>query len=205
MVCYRSAIKLEGGNRVMRVTQYFVAAAVAIGLAASPSAAQLGSEAERFVAAVRDRDASAAMGAIRSRPSIVDAKDNLGETGLLIAIARRDDDWLLFLLANGADPNAPARNNDRPLIAAARIGYATAVSQLLARKAKVDAGNKMGETALIVAVQQRHLPIVRMLLAAGADPDKADSAAGYSARDYAKRDARSREILKLIKARKPKA
>ena len=63
----------------------------------------------------------------------------------------------------------------------------------------------MGETALIVAVQQRQVPIVKLLLAAGADPDQADSAAGYSARDYAKRDNRSREILKLIEAKKPKA
>jgi hypothetical protein len=40
-----------------------------------------------------------------------------------------------------------------------------------------------------------------MLLNAGANPDKADSAAGYSARDYAKRDPRAREILKLIDGR----
>ena len=52
----------------------------------------------------------------------------------------------------------------------------------------------MGETPLIVAVQQRQPPIVKLLLAAGADPDKTDSAAGYSARDYAKRDSRAREI-----------
>ena len=53
----------------------------------------------------------------------------------------------------------------------------------------------MGETALIVAVQQRQPPVVKLLLEAGANPDKADHAAGYSARDYAKRDTRSREIL----------
>jgi ankyrin repeat protein len=63
----------------------------------------------------------------------------------------------------------------------------------------------MGETALIVAVQQRHTEIVKLLLAAGADPDRSDSAAGYSARDYAKRDTRSRDMLKLIEAKKPKA
>ena len=37
-----------------------------------------------------------------------------------------------------------------------------------------------------------------MLLQAGANPDKADHFAGYSARDYARRDTRSRELLKLI-------
>jgi ankyrin repeat protein len=58
----------------------------------------------------------------------------------------------------------------------------------------------MGETALIVAAQNRHPAVVKVLLALGADPDKTDSAAGYSARDYAKRDTRTKEILKLIEA-----
>ena len=64
--------------------------------------------------------------------------------------------------------------------------------------------DRAGETPLIVAVQQRRPQIVRVLLGAGADPDKPDSAAGYSARDYAKRDTRSRQILDLIEAKKPK-
>ena len=62
----------------------------------------------------------------------------------------------------------------------------------------------MGETSLIVAVQQRQALAVKRLLAAGANPDKTDSAAGYSARDYAERDSRSRQILQLIEAKKPK-
>ena len=39
---------------------------------------------------------------------------------------------------------------------------------------------------------------MKLLLAKGADPDKKDTAAGYSARDYAKRDTRNREILAAI-------
>jgi ankyrin repeat protein len=62
----------------------------------------------------------------------------------------------------------------------------------------------MGETALIIAVQQRQLPMVQMLLAAGANPDKTDNAAGLSARDYAARDSRSRNILQAIESKKPK-
>ena len=62
----------------------------------------------------------------------------------------------------------------------------------------VDKTNRLGETALIVAVQQRQPAIVSTLLKLGANPDKTDHAAGYSARDYAKRDTRSRELLKLI-------
>ena len=45
---------------------------------------------------------------------------------------------------------------------------------------------------------------IRLLLNAGADPDRTDAAAGYSARDYATRDTRARDILKLINDKKPK-
>jgi len=69
---------------------------------------------------------------------------------------------------------------------------------MMQRGAKVDLANRRGETALIVAVQQRQRPLVELLLAAGANPDKADHAAGYSARDYAKRDTRSSDLIKLI-------
>jgi ankyrin repeat protein len=62
----------------------------------------------------------------------------------------------------------------------------------------------MGETPLIVAVQRRDAPLAKLLLEHGANPDKTDSAAGYSARDYAARDSRAREILKMIEDAKPK-
>ena len=62
----------------------------------------------------------------------------------------------------------------------------------------------MGETPLIIAVQQREVPIVRQLLDAGANPDRTDTAAGYSARDYATRDPRAHDILQLIEDKKPK-
>jgi ankyrin repeat protein len=60
----------------------------------------------------------------------------------------------------------------------------------------------MGETALTAAVVQRQRSAVRLLLEAGADPDKSD-AAGYSAREYAQRDPRARDILTMIEAKKP--
>ena len=60
-------------------------------------------------------------------------------------------------------------------------------------------------TALIIAVQNRNTRLVRRLLQSGANPDKADHAAGYSARDYAKRDNRVRELLRLIETAKPAA
>jgi ankyrin repeat protein len=93
-------------------------------------------------------------------------------------------------------------NGETPLIAAARAGYPEAADWLIGLGARVDETNRAGETALIVAVQRRQVSIVRSLLNAGADPDKTDSVAGYSARDYAKRDNRTPQLLKLIEAKK---
>jgi len=125
----------------------------------------------------------------------------------MITVARRDSTWTSFLLSNGADPNIANRNGDTPLIMAARIGYLEATQWLVGKKARVDEANRMGETPLIIAVQGRYTPVVRYLLSKGANPDKTDNAAGYSARDYAKRDGRNPEILRLIEAatKKPAA
>ncbi len=170
-------------------------------VAAQPAAAQtLGTDS--FVGAVRERDGDKAMEILRARGSLaLNSRDGKGDTALIVAISRRDDVWTGFLLNQGADPNQAGANGDTPLIAAARVGYLGAVGDLLRKRVKVDATNRMGETALIVAVQGRHVPIIKVLLEVGANPDKPDSAAGYSARDYAKRDTRSREILKLIETK----
>ena len=138
---------------------------------------------------------------LASRPTIVNTRNVKGETALNIAISRSDDLWTaLPARARAPNPNLPAANGDTPLIAAARVGFTGAVELLLALGAKIDAANRMGETPLIVAVQQRELDVVKMLLARGANPDKTDTAAGYSARDYAKRDTRTRDILAAIEA-----
>jgi ankyrin repeat protein len=174
---------------------------LAMMLMAAPASAQMSMSSGDFVAAVRDRDGDKAMELLQTRGNqIINLRNDRGETALIVAIQRRDDTWTGFLLNQGADPNLAARNGETPLIAAARVGYMGALADLIRMKAKVDAANRMGETALIVAVQNRHADIVKVLLALGADPDKADSAAGYSARDYAKRDTRSRDLIKLIEA-----
>jgi ankyrin repeat protein len=160
----------------------------------------------QFIDAVRDRDGNKLNALLESQPAgLVNSKSIDGDTGLNITIARSDYDWTAFLINKGADPNLAGKGGDTPLIVASRVGFADAVRWLLKRGAKVDLDNRMGETPLIVAVQQRQVPIVRLLLAEGANPDEADSAAGLSARDYARRDTRSRQILQLIEAKKPKA
>lgn len=207
MLCYRHQKQAEatwGENRMNWVKRAAFAAAI-IGAAASAAAqSTTGFSGVQFVEAVRKGDNGKALELLQSMPTVINARDGKGETALFAAVTGRDSSWTGHLLNKGADPDVPARNGDTPLIAAARIGFIDAADWLLSKGAKVDAANRMGETALIVAVHQRRKDMIKLLLEKGADPDRTDSAAGLSARDYAKRDTRSRDILRLIETSKPK-
>jgi ankyrin repeat protein len=184
----------------------FALPAMALLAVAAPAAAQLNTaDSDQFVEAVEKSDGDKATALIQSKPRIVDSRNSKGDTALIIAISRSDPNWTGFLLNKGADPNLPGNRGDTPLIAAARVGFEDAADWLISVGAKVDGTNRMGETALIVAVQQRQIPLIKFLLDKGANPDKADSAAGLSAREYATRDTRSRQILQLIEAKKAKS
>ena len=180
---------------------------IATAMIASPVAAQMRSTpGADLIDAVKKSDGDKALQAVEGQPQgVVDAKDEDGNTSLIIAIERSDEQFTGFLLNKGADPNLAGKGGDTPLIAAARVGFEQAMEWLLQLGAKVDGSNRMGETPLIIAVQQRDLQVVKLLLRHGANPDKTDAAAGYSARDYAQRDPRAREILSLINQTKPKA
>lgn len=209
MLCYPAAIKrvlASGlGAKSMKFLK-FAAVAAGLSVAAVPVAAQNnGYEGVQFVNAVRSGDADKAMQLLQSAgPRIVNARDDKNDTALVVAIANDDDRFTVFLLQKGADPNLPGHEGETPLIAAARANFPDAVEWLLTVGAKVDATNRRGETPLIIAVQQREPRIVKVLLEAGANPDKSDAVAGFSARDYAKRDSRSREIQQMIASVKAK-
>jgi ankyrin repeat protein len=191
-------------RKVVKKLVFALSLAIFVG---SPAVGQaLGTDGYQFIEAVKKRDGNTATSMLESHPrGFVDTKGDGGDTGLLIAINRGDEQWTGFLLNKGADPNLAGRNGETPLIAAAKVGFERAIEWLISEGARVDGTNRSGETPLIIAVQQRNLPVVRQLLKAGANPDKSDAVAGYSARDYATRDTRAREILKLIETTKPKA
>ncbi len=179
---------------------------IALAITSAPAAAQLtGSDGEAFIAAMKEGEGSKAVELIEKPGStVVNYRGDDGNAGLHIAMRNRNANWVGFLLSRGADPNLGDANGDTPLILAARRGFVEGAARMLMKRAEVDKANRLGETALIVAVQQRQTAIVKMLLEAGADPDKTDHASGYSAREYAKRDNRSPEMLKLIETVKTK-
>ena len=150
---------------------------------------------EIFLKALRENDGKKAFELFEGNgASLVNTRGIDGSTALHIVVAKRNAYWLSFLIEQGADNNAGDRNGDTPLILAARTGYGEGVAQLLRARADVDRANRLGETALIAAVQSARRRSSAPCSSLGANPDKRDHT-GYSARDHAKRDTRSREML----------
>ncbi len=168
-------------------------------ITATPAAAQF-SESYNFLKAVKDKDAAKAKTALDVPGStVVNAREgDSGDTALHIVIRRSDVPWLGFLLQGGADPNLRDRAGNTPLLLATINNFTEGVRILLLVQARVDLKNNSGETPLIKAVQARNVTVAKMLLDAGADPDIADNAAGYSARDYAMQDNRGGQLAKLL-------
>lgn len=184
--------------------------ALALALAPAVATAQgMGlnaSDGEAFLNAIKDGDSNKALELVNQPGSrVANYRGYNGDTALHMVTRKRELDWVGFLLSRGADPNIGDSNGDTPMMIAASIGFEEAATQMLRRGARVDATNRRGETALTVAVQQRQPRVVELLLRAGANPDKADHVTGYSPRDYAKRDTRNPQLLKLIETIKPAA
>ena len=173
----------------------------AFGVVAPAAYAQF-SDSYNFLKAVKDRKGEEAEKFLSEPGSvIINTRDgSTGETALHIVIQRRDSTWLGYLLQKGANPNLADKKGTTPLMLATQLGYVDGIDWLVRKKAVVDQTNRSGETALILAVQLRNLEAVRALLKAGANPDKTDSRAGYSARDYAKQDGRASAIAAIIES-----
>jgi uncharacterized protein len=82
------------------------------------------------------------------------------------------------------------------IIQAALINDVSAISELLARGARVDECDKDGRTPLMHATINKQLDIMRLLLNSGADPDIQDKS-GWSALHFAAQ-ARSAESVELL-------
>ena len=147
-------------------------AVAALGASAPAAGQALTSAGYDFIDAVKKSDGGKATNLLDKHPNdLVNAKDK-GNTALIIAINRSDEQWTGFLINKGADPNLAGKDGDTPLIVASRVGFEQAVEWLIRAAPRLTATNRMGETPLIVAVQQHQIPVVRVLLGQGADPDR---------------------------------
>ena len=94
-------------------------------------------------------------------------------TPLLMAIFRRQPEAVRILLAAGADPNFRDSEGDSPLRACAEFGDHELVAMLLrcgATQTIDESGGLSGMTALGRAASRLDLPMLELLLRAGADP-----------------------------------
>lgn len=213
MPCYGRFCKCQRGfNRTMtgRFSAWIGAgraAALALTLL-SPMVAQAQfSDNYNFLKAVKDADGQKVTDLIQKPGStVINSRDvTSGETALHLVVARRDNTWLRFLLAKGANPNITDNNGNTPLMNAVQLRFVDGVSTLLANGAQVDKANGSGETPLIRAVQLRDVGLVRLLMAQGANADRKDSIAGMSARNYAEQDGRTPGLVEALNSAKAKA
>jgi uncharacterized protein len=160
------------------------------------------SESYNFLKAVKDRDFAKA-NEIASKPGsgsvIIDTRENgSGDSALHIVTRGRDIAWMNFLLSRQAKADVRDKDGNSPLMIATQLRFVEGVQVLIKSRANVNLANSGGETPLIRAVQLRDTGLVRTLLNAGANPDKRDTLAGLSAREYAARDNRGAAVLKII-------
>lgn len=93
----------------------------------------------------------------------INARDNFGNTALIIAARLYDTFIVQDLLARGADPNAQNRDGTTALMIASGAGDSAVAGALLLANADAFARDKSGKTARDYAVQNNHPVLVRVL------------------------------------------
>ena len=172
---------------------------------ATPAAAQGKIDSEAFLEAIeeqRNDDGDRARHASKGR-AIINMRGYSGETPLTLAMRKRATLYVNYLLQHGADPNIADKQGDTALMIAARARQS--------RGDRVDArrqgGGRRHQPPGRNRADHRHPEPPRpggpRLLEAGASATRTDNA-GLSARDYALRDRRSADMLRLIDTVKKK-
>lgn len=156
----------------------------------------------RLILAAKANDAAQAATLIAAGGS-VNAKDAIQDSAFLYAGAEGFNEVLQLTLAAGADVASTNRYGGTALIPASEHGHTETVAILLAAGVPVNHVNNLGWTALQEAILlntggPRQQEVVRLLLAAGADPMIRDPE-GRTALDNAQRLGFT-EIADLIMA-----
>ena len=127
-------------------------------------------------------DSQRAFNALLNAPGIdLDARAPNGDTALMIAAYKGQEDNVRALLARGAQVNQPGWT---ALHYAAANGHRDLVFLLLEHNAFIDALSPNGTTPLMMAARDGHIDTVNFLLEEGADRNLRNGA-GYTAYDMA--------------------
>jgi len=112
--------------------------------------------------------------ALLAKGADINARNNEGDTMLLLAASSGKKDIVEWLLAQGADVNAKGKDEETPLHRAAYSGQKDIAELLLAQGADVNARNREERPPLRMAVGKGSKGIAELLLAKGADVNAVD-------------------------------
>src|SRR5205085_2428076 len=97
----------------------------------------------------------------------INAKDGDDATALMVAASSGHTETVRLLLAHDADTNIATTDGQTALMAAAYGGYGDIVDLLLAKKADITAKDSSQRTALVYAAANGHTELVQLFLKSG--------------------------------------
>jgi hypothetical protein len=103
-----------------------------------------------------------------AKSALPDARNEWGETPLMLAAQRGHNEIVSLLIEKGADVNAKDNGGRSALIHAAQKNRVEAAKLLLENGASINQTDKFGNTPLIWSVLHKKLPMVEFLVAQGA-------------------------------------
>lgn len=116
----------------------------------------------------------AAIGATIAQGASTDARDERGETALLIAMREKHVGVVRELLCHKPALDCHDERGNQPLHYAANYGQVEAIDALLDAGADIHAKNQFGSTPLHVAADWHQSAAIRRLLERGADRSRTD-------------------------------
>ena len=111
----------------------------------------------------------------QAHPGLLMSRGRGGITLAHLALMQKDAAAFAALLAAGLDKHAAADNGISPLMAAAMLPDVRFLQVAMAGGARLEQQDVLGRTALHLAVLQRQVANVRLLLSAGANPNQPDA------------------------------
>lgn len=106
-----------------------------------------------------------------AQPGLLEVREELGRTPLLLATDHNRIAIARALIAAGANVNAKDSRQDSPYLLAGAQGRLEILKMTLAHGADLGSTNRYGGTALIPAAERGHVAVVRTLIDAGVKVD----------------------------------
>ncbi|MEO7720102.1 MAG: ankyrin repeat domain-containing protein [Capsulimonas sp.] len=113
-------------------------------------------------AACSDIDAAAAL--IESDPTILDARNSIGETAFHYIVAENEVEVARWMLERGSDVNTRNSFGATPLVEAAGLGYLNMCKLLLKHNADLKMQNDCGDTAIATAAEHGKVAVMKYLM-----------------------------------------